>query len=115
MELVRRIFAIGMFVFASASYSAVGSGEFNVLRVEVTNTFFTVYSGSGPITNDNCEDGNKVVFWRADYPDGYNSMLSVALAAHMGNKKVSMWLDGCKAGPWGKTLPKAESIVVTGN
>lgn len=115
MKLLNKVAAIGMFTFAPACFSAVGSGEFNILRVEVTDAFFTVYSASGPIASDNCEDRSKVVFWRADYPNGYDSMLSVALAAHMGNKKVSMWLDGCKAGPWKQTLPKAESIVLTGN
>ena len=107
MNLFKRVIAVGIFAFAPISVSAVGSGEFNILKVEVTDTFFTVYSRSGPVTNDNCEDGTKVVFWRADYPNGYDSMLSVALAAHMGNKKVTMWLNGCKSGPWGKTLPKS--------
>lgn len=115
MRLLDKVVAIGMCAFTPACFSAVVSGEFNILRVEVTDTFFTVYTASGPITNDNCEDGYKVVFWRTDYPNGYDSMLSVALAAHMGNKKVSMWLDGCKMGPWGKTLPKAGSVVITGN
>ncbi|WP_345880987.1 hypothetical protein [Shewanella algae] len=115
MKLLNKITAVGMLAFAPACFSAVGSGEFNILKVEVTETFFTVYSASGAITNDTCEDGSKVVFWRTDYPNGYDSMLSVALAAHMSNRKVTMWLDGCKPGPWGKTLPKAGSIVVTGN
>lgn len=112
MKLIKFIMIMGGFVFSSLCYSAVGSGEFNILRVEVTESFFTVYSASGPINHDNCEDGNKVVFWRADYPNGYDSLLSTALAAHMSKTKVSMWLNGCKTGPWGKTLPKADSLVV---
>ncbi|UTW46443.1 hypothetical protein KFE80_06070 [bacterium SCSIO 12696] len=115
MNLLRNILAISMLAFTSVSFSSVGTGEFNILKVEVTDTFFTVYSASGAVANDGCEQADKMVFWRADYPNGYDSLLSVALAAHMGNKKITMWMDGCKLGPWGKALPKPGSIVVTGN
>ena len=110
--MLKRLTIIALLGAFSQNSAAVGSGDFNVLRVEVTDTFFTVYSASGAVTNDNCQDGTKVVFWRSDYPSGYDSMLSTALAAHMGGKKISMWFSGCKAGPWGSTLPKAESIVI---
>ena len=115
MNIAVRIVFILLLTVAPLCFSAVGSGEFNILKVEVTDTFFTVYSASGSVMNDGCEDGSKIVFWRTDFPGGYDSMLSVALAAHMGNRKVSMWLDGCKVGPWGKRLPIPRSIVVIGN
>lgn len=98
--------------FFSVSSAAVNSGEFNIKRIEVTDNFFAVYVAAGVIASDNCEDVNKVVFWRNSFPSGYDSFLSVALAAQMGSKKISMWSDGCKMGPWGKTLPAPVSIVV---
>ena len=115
MKQLTRLILLPLLCVTTHVYSAVSSGEFNISSVEVTDTFFTVYSASGPVSSDNCEDNAKIVFWRDDYPNGYDSMLSSVLAAHMGDKKVSMWLNGCKSGPWGKTLPHAESVVVTKN
>ena len=94
---------------------AASSGVRSILRVEVTDTFFTVYSANGDIGNEGCQDSAKVVFRRGDYPQGYDSMLSIALSAHLSNRHITMWLNGCKVGPWGKTLPKAGSIVVLSN
>lgn len=108
LKLVLFLFFLGL----CSTAHAVGSGEFNILKVEVTETFFTVYSASGTVISDDCQDGSKIIFWRADYPKGYESMLSTALAAHMGKKKVSMWFNGCKMGAWNQMLPKPESIVV---
>lgn len=113
---IKKMLAVAFsLVWSLPAWSAVNSGNISIDRVEVTDAFFTIYSASGPVVNDNCEDSGKVVFWRADYPNGYDSLLSVALSAHMSDKKISMWLDGCKSGPWGKTLPKAGSIVVLKN
>jgi hypothetical protein len=93
--------------------AATGSGFIKIQSVEVSESFFTIYSASGDVANDNCEDASKIVFWRVDYPNGFDSMLSTALSAHLANKRISMWLDGCKAGPWGKKLPKASTIVIS--
>lgn len=112
MKLIQTLIFVGLLAVASGSNAAVGSGDFGIAQVEVTDTFFTVYSSSGPIVHEKCQDANKVVFWRSDFPNGYETMLSTALAAYMGNKNVSMWLNGCKAGPWGLTLPKPITIVV---
>ncbi len=89
--------------------AAVNSGHQTITRFEVTDTFFTLYFG-GDISNDGCVDQTKVVFWAADYPVGYNSMLSAALAAYMSGKQISMFLHNCKVGPWGSTLPFAQTI-----
>ena len=112
---MKNIYALLLVAFLPFNIHAAGSGEKYILKVEVTDSFFTVYSENGAIGNEGCEDSAKVVFWREDFPNGYSSMLSVALSAHMAGKKVTMWLNGCKSGPWGKTLPKAGSIVVLKN
>lgn len=112
MRFFKKLLLVSLMTVASTSNAGVGSGDFGIARVEVTETFFTVYSSSGPITHENCQDAGKVVFWRTDFPNGYETMLSAALAAYMGDKNVSMWLNGCKAGPWGQTLPKPTTIVV---
>ena len=106
---------VGTIAQSSHVFAGVSSGSFSIARVGVTNSFFTVYSASGEVTHEGCDNGDKVVFLRTDYPDGYDSMLSVVLAAYMGNKRVFMWFNGCKTGPWGLTLPFASSIVVRDN
>ncbi|BFM10152.1 hypothetical protein R50072_03050 [Simiduia litorea] len=115
MNEIKLLIAFAVFSLGLPCFAAVGSGDFSILKVEATDTFFTLYPTSGSVQNDGCEDGSKVVFWRTDFPTGYDSALSIALAAHMGNRKVSMWLDSCKVGPWGKRLPIPRSIVVIGN
>ena len=114
--MFRKLIAAMVFSFmVSQSYAATNSGNVMISKIEVTDSFFTIYAAATPVVSDNCEDASKVVFWRTDYPNGYDSMLSVALAAHMANRKITMWLVGCKPGPWGKNLPKADSIVVLAN
>lgn len=103
--------AVILTVWSQASYS-LNSGKFKIEKVEATDRFFTLYSASGPVNHDGCEDGEKIVFWRDDFPNGYQSILSLALAAHASNKEVSAWLAGCKNGPWGKTLPEPGSLVI---
>lgn len=110
---MKLLFAILLYVAALPAFSATSSGVMQIASVEVTEAFFTVYFANGPAKSDDCQQSDKVVFWRTDYPHGYSTMLSTALAAFSANKKVSMWLNSCKIGPWGPTLPKAESIVIT--
>ena len=110
MKIIHALFLL-LILTSSRAHSA-GSGEIDILRVEVTDRYFTVYSANENIGTEGCQDQGKVVFWRDDFTTGYDSMLSAGLAAHMVNKKITMWLNGCKAGPWGKTLPIAASIVI---
>lgn len=111
MKLYQKLVFICLMGFSLCSFAGVSSGQVNISYVEVTDSFFTLYFGKG-ITHENCQEGSKVVFWREDYPNGYDSMLSTALAAHMAQKKIHMWVHSCKLGPWGKTLPKAQSVVI---
>lgn len=107
-----QILAAGLALAALTTQAAVDSGPRSVARVEVSEAFFTVYFADAGGPNDGCQQTDKVVFWRADFSGSYKEFLSVALVAAAGNKKVSMWFNGCKLGPWGATLPKPESIVV---
>lgn len=112
MKCINTFLIVVLLLFSNISMGA-GSGGKLISSVEVTDTFFTVYFYDARLISETCQEINKVVFWKSDYPNGYNSMLSVALASFASSKKVTMWFSGCKAGPWGATLPKAESIVIT--
>ena len=98
-----------MLVTSSQVYSA-NSGEIEISRVEATDSFFTVYPSDTVFDSVGCDDHSKIVFWAEDAPVGHQKLMSITLSEMMSNKKVSMWIDGCKMGPWGKTLPKAGSI-----
>jgi hypothetical protein len=101
----------GCLLFACANLAmAVGSGPKSIAKVETTDIFFTVYFSDGDIANTGCNQANKVVYWRSDFP---KSLLATALTAFATGKKVEMWVNGCKASPWGPTLPIPQSIVVT--
>jgi len=91
---------------------AGSSGDRKLLQVEVTDVFFTVYSVSTPFANEACDVGNPIAFRREDFPGGYDSMLSTALAAYMGGKKISMWFNGCQPSPWTGTMPQPTSIII---
>ncbi|WMS88759.1 hypothetical protein [Pleionea litopenaei] len=92
-------------------FSATQSGNQTIRQVEVTEDFFTIYV-NGTLSTDNCEGTTKVVFWRNDYPNAYEHYLSTALAAFTAKKQISMWLNGCKNGPWGKSLAVPGSLVI---
>lgn len=111
-EKTRVVLSTILLFISCAAYCGTGSGTKSIDRVEVTDIFFTVYFSDGAAANDGCQQADRVVYWRADYPSGYGSMLVTALTAHSSGKKVTMWFDGCKTGPWGLTLPKAQSIVI---
>lgn len=88
------------------------SGLKTLRAVEVSDAWFTVHFADGNPVHPGCQQADKVVYWRSDFPNGYNTLLSTALAAYASGNKVSMWFGGCKAGPWGPTLPKAETLVI---
>lgn len=104
----------GCLLFACTNLAmAVGSGPKSIAKVETTDIFFTVYFSDGDIANTGCNQANMVVYWRSDFPNSYSTMLATALTAFATGKKVEMWVEGCKASPWGPTLPIPQSIVVT--
>jgi len=98
---------------------AENSGDHNVLRVEVGDDGFNLYSSNTDFGAAACVGGgvstvnNAVSFKQADFPNGYSHMLSTALAAFMGGKKVSMWYVGCQTSPWGNgDMPMPATLVV---
>lgn len=107
----------GCFLLACANIAAaVGSGPKSIAKVEVTDIFFTIYFSDGAIPNTGCDQADKVVYWRSDFPNSYNSLLSTALTAFATGKKVEMWVAGCRAGPWAPSspsLPIPQSVVAT--
>ena len=100
----------GLLLIPALSFAG-NSGERQISRVEVTEDFFTVYAAS-PFEKETCDVGSPIAFKREDFPEGYKSMLSTALAAHMANKKITMWFNGCQESPWSGTMPKPTSIVI---
>ncbi len=103
---------VSFFVVLSIEASAADSGSRLIERVEASDVWFTLHPESVFNNTESCEDSSKVVFWASDFPQGHDQILSTALSAMMANKKISMWFNGCKMGPWGKTLPKASTINV---
>ena len=107
---MKKIVAL-LFLLSSLSFAG-GSGSHKLLKVEVTETYFTIYSADGDFNKESCDVGNPIAFKRSDFPNGYDSMLSTALAAHASGKKIIMWFSGCQASPWSGTMPKPTSIVI---
>jgi len=70
-------------------------------------------SFSRPVVNpSNCEGGDFYMLELDDSPDG-ERFLRVLLAAHLANRKVKFWVDGCtKAQWWGKTRPQIYDIYI---
>jgi len=109
---MNKIFLAIILSLVPAVVLADASGKRKLLQVEVTDTFFTIYSAEGDFDKETCDIGNPIAFQRADFPSGYDSMLSIALSAHISGKQVEMWFSGCQASPWGGTMPKPTSIVL---
>ena len=107
---MRKIIVILFFLPLTAF--AGPSGKRQILQVEVTDVFFTVYSAGAEFNKESCDVGNPIAFKRADFPDGYDGMLSTALAAYMGGKEIEMWFVGCQQSPWSGTMPMPSSIVI---
>ena len=98
---------------------AESSGDHGLLRVEVGDTGFNIYASDGDFGSAACASGgasninHAVSFRQSDFPNGYSHLLSTALAAHMGGKKVSMWYVGCQDSPWNNgKMPKPATLVV---
>jgi len=106
-----RLFTLILLFFNSTQVFSGNSGTRTISRVEASDTFFTIYSSGTAFDNtEGCEDTTKVVFWAVDAPDGHKKMMSLAISAMMSGKQVSMWFNGCKMGPWNKTLPTPTTI-----
>ena len=102
-------------------FTAVANGSYPILidRIEVSDTGFNMYSSGGDFTAANCADGSKstvnsvISFRQTDYPNGYDNILSVALAAQASRKKVTMWYSACQPSPWNNgNMPKASTLVI---
>lgn len=94
----------------SLNLSAANSGERKISRVQVAEGWFAIHPDKPFDNKKNCEDVTTVIFWEEDFPKSHDQMLSTALTAFASDKKISMWLRGCKMGVWGKTLPHAGTI-----
>jgi hypothetical protein len=115
---MKKVLLASLFVLPFA-VSANGSATTKIDRVEVSDTGFNIYSSGSEFGASNCAGGdnstiNSVIsFARADFPNGYASLLSVAMAAHMGKKDVSMWYVGCQVSPWNDgNMPKPSTLVI---
>lgn len=92
--------------------NAASSDIEKILKVEVTEDFFTIYSIDGDFGKQECTTGNPIAFRVSDFPNSHDKMLSIALSAYVSGKKVSMWFSGCQNSPWSGTMPKPTSIVI---
>ena len=92
--------------------NAVSSNKTKILRVEVTDVFFTIYAANGDFVKQTCDVGNPIAFRIEDFPNSHGQMLSTALTAFSTGKEVTMWFNGCQESPWSGTMPKPSSLVV---
>ena len=108
-------------LFGVLSFTAIaeGSGDHSILRVEVGENGFNIYSESGNFGSAACGNGSSsavnhaIAFKQSDFPNGYSHLLSTALAAYMGGKKISMWYVGCQDSPWNNgDMPKPSTLVI---
>ena len=98
---------------------AEGSGDHSILRVEVGDNGFNIYSSGGDFGPAACAGGSSstvnyaISFKQVDFPNGYPHLLSTALTAYMGGKTVSMWYAGCQQSPWNNgNMPKPVTLVI---
>jgi len=110
---VRKILVILFISIATPMLASAASSDVdNILKVEVSDAFFTIYSTDGDFGKQGCTVGNPIAFKVSDFPNSHDQMLSIALSAYVSGKKVSMWFSGCHDSPWSGTMPKATSIVI---
>jgi len=118
-ESIMRYLVIAVLALLPSISFAEGSGNREILRVEVGDGGFNIYAVEGNFGSALCAGGeastvnNPISFKQQDFPNGYAHMLSTALSAYMAGKKVSMWYVGCQDSPWGNgRMPKPSTIVV---
>lgn len=111
---MKYLLSVFLLSISCCSFAGVSAGPLLISNIEVSDGFFTLYFSTS-IANDGCQEADKVVFWKSDYPNNYNLIFSTALAAFSSDKKITMWVNGCKNGPWGKTLPLPFTVVITKN
>ncbi len=115
---MKKLLIIFLFILPVVSY-AEGSGDHNILRIEVGDNGFNLYSAGGDFGSAACTGGGSstinyaISFKQTDFPNSYSHILSIALAAYMGGKRVSMWYAGCQVSPWNNgNMPKPVTLVV---
>lgn len=118
---MRKLVLLLLLLLANLPFTALaeGSGDYSILKVEVGESGFNIYSSGGNFGSAACADGspstvNHVIsFKKVDFPNSYPHLLSVALAAYMGGKNVSMWYAGCQLSPWNNgNMPKPVTLVI---
>ncbi|MCI5138302.1 MAG: hypothetical protein D3922_07775 [Candidatus Electrothrix sp. AR1] len=108
-----------MILLPAKAVFAEGSGQHTILRVEVEDSGFNIYTANGDFNPATCADQavstvNKVISFKlSNFPYGYGHMLSTALAAHMGGRKISMWYAWCQESPCKNgQMPKPQTLVI---
>jgi len=97
---------------AHADGDASNWGMITKLYVDAKVTVMRVDFSRAIINPANCEGGD---FYIRELDDSAASerFLQAVLGAHLANKKVEFWIDGCtKAKWWGKTRPQIYDIYI---
>ena len=87
-------------------------GTITELYVDAQGTLIRVDFSREVVNPANCE-GAEFYVRELDDSAASDRFLRVVLAAHLANRKVKFWIDGCtKAKWWGKTRPQIYDIYV---
>lgn len=118
----RLILCLISLAFLSASPASAGgnSGVVKLGRVEAlpdgTVRIFakTGYTFSNP---DACPDTYMITINKAEtrftaHPDSFDRIYSAALSALVAQSDIHFWLEGCTAGPNGKSVPSVYSATI---
>jgi hypothetical protein len=87
-------------------------GTITELYVDAKVSVMRVNFSRAIVNPASCEGGDFYVRELDDSPAS-DRFLKVVLEAHLANKKVEFWIDGCtKARWWGKTRPQIYDIYI---
>jgi hypothetical protein len=116
-QLVLIVTAIIAGVLQSASTHAEGDagsnwGKITEFYVDAQMSVMRLQFSREVVNPANCEGADFYVR-ELDDSEASDRFLRVVLAAHLANKKVEFWIDGCtRAKWWGKTRPQIHDIYI---
>lgn len=87
-------------------------GKITEFYVDAKGSVMVLHFSRDIVNPANCE-GADVYVRELDDSVASDRFLRVALAAHLANRKVKFWIEGCtKAKWWGKTRPQIYDIYI---
>lgn len=118
---MKRFIAVAIFVISSVLQAAVvyadgeaGSdwGKITEVYVDAEGSVLRLQFSRTVVNPARCEGGDFYVR-ELDESVASDRFLRIVLAAHLANRKVKFWIDGCtKSRWWGKTRPQISDIYI---